>query len=77
MDEYKERAFPHIESVDGCKLYLPGMALRDWFASLFMAARLVGHTGSQSEATDLEMARAAYRRADALLKAREVADDGS
>jgi hypothetical protein len=46
-----------------------GMELRDWFAGQFFAARLANPNGNQG-LTDADMAKFAYERADAMMRAR-------
>lgn len=49
-----------------------GMTLRDLFAGMFYAARLSNPSGLPS-ISDSDMAKIAYQRADAMLRAREEA----
>lgn len=51
-----------------------GMTLRDWFAGQFMAARLSNSAAPETLAEEALAATAAYRRADAMLKARGAMD---
>jgi hypothetical protein len=48
--------------------YVEGMSLRDWFAGQMMAALIAAYDEINYEAAALR----AYRRADAMLKARKV-----
>lgn len=68
------QVFPIVTKIEGTTYQTvftrEGISLRDWFAGHFFAARLANPNAS-SDRSDLDMARAAYRRADALLKARE------
>lgn len=54
--------------VDGA--VYPGASLRDLFAGMFLAAR-IANPGDLQRMSDADAARVAYRRADAMLKARE------
>jgi hypothetical protein len=67
-------AFPFhaaIPSPDGGTVYSTAadMTLRDWFAGQFFAARLANPNGNQG-LTDADMAKFAYERADAMMRAR-------
>lgn len=67
-------AFPFhvaIPSPNGGTVYATasGMTLRDWFAGQFFAARLANPHG-KPDITDADMAKAAYERADAMMRAR-------
>jgi len=54
----------------------PGMTLRDYFACHLMAARYGNAGVDMGDVPPLDAARLAYKRADAMLKAREASDDG-
>lgn len=50
--------------------YNPGMTLRDYMATAFMAARLA-NPNTRTDVTDTELSVAAYQRADAMLRVRQ------
>lgn len=62
-------AFPFDVTVGTERLINPGMMLRDYFAAGSFFARLA-NPNARTDMTDDEMARMAYERADAMLRAR-------
>jgi hypothetical protein len=66
-------AFPHFKThpVTGCVELCPqdGMSLRDYFAGQALAGALADPT---CDVSPIELAKIAYREADAMLAAREA-----
>ena len=68
MSEIKDggAAFPLMRSINGSD----GMTLRDYFAAQALAG-ICANQDNRVYGNSMEFARAAYRLADAMLKARE------
>ncbi len=70
----EQQAFPLAYNLS--QAILPGMSLRDYFAAKAMQGMLSGHYahyGCDEEDWPLEdVAEKAYKKADAMMKAREV-----
>jgi hypothetical protein len=66
-------AFPlHNHGVQTLGMHISGMTLRDYFATHAMQGLLAGLLAYGHDIMWDEIAKDAYRQADAMLKAREV-----
>jgi hypothetical protein len=61
-------AFPVVDPVTISSYVIPGMTLRDWFASQALAGMVTEYSAKEAKL----LARHCYERADAMLEAREV-----
>ena len=66
-------AFPPMHDP---QTHVSGMSLRDWFAGMALQGMLAEPGSSERDNYYHNNTRAAYRMADAMLKARKVKFDG-